>query len=310
MADRADRASDDPAPRRRGRAQTGRHHLLPGRSRRRPQGLQPGRGARPRADALDPEAPVRGGLPGQRQDRHLVRIRRTRGAVPARDHRRLLRPRVVADRNSGNSRRRDRGRRRRHNTHRGSLFMRRPQCAAGFVAVMAMTILAAIPATALSATSTTSAKASDIREVPLSKKYSTANLGLNSARARSFAAPAAASPPPVGTVRQWLGLDDFNGALYRKDYTLRGVGNKIEVWVANDTAFPAGDCRAQIPGTTTVTQVQAQELADQFDDNMFPKDAAAFSVPPDRDGSGNVVSGVDPSGDGDKIMTLVDNVRD
>ena len=134
--------------------------------------------------------------------------------------------------------------------------MRRPQCAAGFVAVMAMTILAAIPATALSATSTTSAKASDIREAPLSKKYSTANLGLNSARARSFApAPAAASTPPVGTVRQWLGLDDFNGTPYRKDYTLRGVGNKIEVWVANDTAFPAGDCRTN-PELDQVTDAQ------------------------------------------------------
>ena len=194
--------------------------------------------------------------------------------------------------------------------------MRRPQCAAGFVAVMAMTILAAIPATALSATSTTSAKASDIREVPLSKKYSTANLGLNSARARSFAAPAAASTPPVGTVRQWLGLDDFNGTLYRKDYTLRGVGNKIEVWVANDTAFPAGDCRAQIPNSTTVTDAQVAGLINEFDNNMYPKETSTFSTPPDRDGS-NALLGPDRNGNGgvytgggDKTVALIDNVRD
>src|SRR3712207_2676765 len=56
---------------------------------------------------------------------------------------------------------------------------------------------------------------------------------------------AAAATPPVGTVRGWLGLDDLNGTLYRKDYTLRGVGNHIEVWVANDRAFPEGDCRLQ-----------------------------------------------------------------
>ena len=37
---------------------------------------------------------------------------------------------------------------------------------------------------------------------------------------------AAAETPPVGTVRQWLGLDDFQGSLYRKDYTLRGVGEQ------------------------------------------------------------------------------------
>src|SRR5262245_48780936 len=41
---------------------------------------------------------------------------------------------------------------------------------------------------------------------------------------------AAATTPPVGSVRQWLGLDDTTGQLYRKDYTLRGVGEKIEVW--------------------------------------------------------------------------------
>src|SRR3954453_20691771 len=194
--------------------------------------------------------------------------------------------------------------------------MRRPQCAAGFVAVMAMTILAAIPATALSATSTTSAKASDIREVPLSKKYSTSQLGLRQSQARALAAPAAAPPPPVGTVRQWIALDDFNGILYRKDYTLRGVGNKIEVWVANDTAFPAGDCRAQIPNSTTVTDAQVAGLINEFDNNMYPKETSTFSTPPDRDGS-NALLGPDRNGNGgvytgggDKTVALIDNIRD
>jgi len=39
---------------------------------------------------------------------------------------------------------------------------------------------------------------------------------------------AAGVTPPVGTVRSWLGLDDFNGTLYRKDYTLRGDGENID----------------------------------------------------------------------------------
>jgi hypothetical protein len=149
---------------------------------------------------------------------------------------------------------------------------------------------------------------SDAREVKPNARFSTGKLQLQAARP-SQAAPAGVTPP-VGTVRTLIALDDFNGVLYRKQYTLMAVGAKIEVWVANDTAFPANDCRNQVPGTTTVTQAQAQELADQFDNNMFPKESAAFSVAPDRDGSGNVVSGVDPTGDGDKIMTLVDNVRD
>ena len=126
----------------------------------------------------------------------------------------------------------------------------------------------------------------------------------------------AADTPPVGTVRQWLGLDDFQGRLYRKDYTLRGVGNNIEVWVANDTAFPAGDCRLQIANTTVVTDAQVNSLINEFDNNMYPKETAAFSTPPDRDGS-NAILGPDANGNGgvytgggNKTVTLVDNVRD
>ncbi|MGH3756934.1 choice-of-anchor J domain-containing protein [Actinophytocola sp.] len=134
--------------------------------------------------------------------------------------------------------------------------------------------------------------------------------------AQSRTQAAAASTPPVGTVRQWLGLDDFNGILYRKDYTLRGVGDNIEVWVANDTAFPAGDCRTAIPGTTDVTDAQVAELVGEFDNNMYPKETATFSTPPDRDGS-NAILGPDPdgnggdyTGDGNKTVALIDNVRD
>ena len=85
----------------------------------------------------------------------------------------------------------------------------------------------------------------------------------------SASAAAAGTTPPVGTVRQWLG-SDIPG-YYRKDYTLRGVGQDIEVWVANDLAFPAGDCRNAVPNTTTVTDAQVAELIDQFDNNMYPK---------------------------------------
>jgi len=127
---------------------------------------------------------------------------------------------------------------------------------------------------------------------------------------------AAGVTPPVGTVRQWLGLDDAMGILYRKNYVLRGVGQKIEVWVAVDTSFPAGDCRTQVLNSTTVTDAQVNDLVTQFDTNMFPKETATFSTPPDRDGSNAIIgpdangNGGDYGGGGDKTVTLVDNVRD
>jgi hypothetical protein len=187
--------------------------------------------------------------------------------------------------------------------------MRRPHVAAGIVAALAAAGLVALPAGAgAQTTAAASAPRSDVREVPLGKKYSTAQLGLRS-QARALAAPAAAPTPPVGSVRSWLGLDDFNGTLYRKDYTLRGVGDKIEVWVANETDFPAGDCRAQIPGSTTVTDAQVARLVSEFDTNMYPKETATFSTPPDRDGTAAQIDG-DYTGDGDKTVALIDNVRD
>ncbi|GAA1792700.1 hypothetical protein GCM10009795_042930 [Nocardioides hankookensis] len=163
-------------------------------------------------------------------------------------------------------------------------------------------------ATAAPKTTTTAKPTpSDVREVSPDAKFSTKRLGSLKAQSR-LKALAAAPTPPVGTQRTWLGLDDYNGTLYKKPYTLKGVGDKIEVWVADDTSFPAGDCRGA--ASTVITQPQVDRLISEFDGNMFPKETTAFSTPPDRDGTGGVVSGVDSTGDGDKTVALIDNVRD
>ena len=68
---------------------------------------------------------------------------------------------------------------------------------------------------------------------------------------------------------------------------LRGVGDNIEVWVAKDIAFPAGDCRNTVGGGEgiVVTDEQVAGFIEEFDTNMYPKESEAFSVPPNRDGS-------------------------
>jgi hypothetical protein len=195
---------------------------------------------------------------------------------------------------------------------------------AGTVAIgLVLPIAVALPASAASAAPATpegSASPSDIREgtrapdtldgqpLDVPNRY----LPKSVARAPQLGAVAT---PPVGTVRQWIGADDFTG-YYRKDYTLRGVGQHIEVWVADDLAFPAGDCRTVVPDSTVVSDAQVAELVDQFDNTMYPRETAAFSTPPARDGS-NARIGPDANGNGgvytgggDKTVTLVDNVRD
>ncbi|MBB3043669.1 immune inhibitor A [Nocardioides sp. LMS-CY] len=172
-------------------------------------------------------------------------------------------------------------------------------CAAGLL----------IPSGASSAApSTTADRAapSDVREISPDAKYSTKGLAMRRAQARANTLAAAATPP-VGTTRSWLALDDFNGRLYLKPYTLKGVGDKIEVWVADDTSFPAGDCRGT--ASTEVTQAQVDRLISEFDGNMYPKETATFSTPPDLDGTNAQIAG-DYTGDGDNTVALVDNVRD
>jgi hypothetical protein len=136
-----------------------------------------------------------------------------------------------------------------------------------------------------------------------------------SARTRARAAQVGTTPA-IGTVKSWLALDDASDQIYVKQYTLRAAGDHVEVWVANDLQFPPGDCRNG--ARTTITDDQAQYLAGQFDDNMYPKESETFSVPPDRDGSEPLITSIggEPvppgywGGQGDDIVTLVDNVRD
>ena len=117
-------------------------------------------------------------------------------------------------------------------------------------------------------------------------------------------------------VRSWLALNDAADSIYLKPFTLRGVGDHIEVWVANDLAFPEGDPRNG--ERTTITDAQVQYLISEFDGNIYPKESAAFSTPPRRNGSKAVLPrlfGPDMpqgyySGEGDNIVVLVDNVKD
>lgn len=121
-------------------------------------------------------------------------------------------------------------------------------------------------------------------------------------------------PAKVGSVRTWLALDDYKNSIYLKNFTLRGVGQHIEVWVANNLAFPGNDCRNSF---VNVTNDQVNALVHEFDTNIYPKESEAFSVPPARDGHKALLPTLIPNlpsseykGEGDNIVVLVDNVRD
>ena len=118
----------------------------------------------------------------------------------------------------------------------------------------------------------------------------------------------------VGERRKWFALDDARGEIYFKTFVLRGKGDKVEVWVTPNLDFPAGDCRND--ERTRVTRRQVRYLIRQFDNNIYPKESRWFSRPPRRNGRNGLApafANVGPRyfrGDGEKIVVLVDNVRD
>ena len=133
----------------------------------------------------------------------------------------------------------------------------------------------------------------------------------------AVAAAAAEESPPLGTVKIWPTINILTGGVSLSTFTLQGVGAKIEIWVANNLAFPAGDCRND-GVRNVITPAQVSYFVDQFDGNIEPKMSAAFSSPPSRDGSGALLEQLAPAlfpkdyfkGPGGKIVTLIANFRD
>lgn len=173
------------------------------------------------------------------------------------------------------------------------------------------------------ATYTLSPQLAEMLDIPVGTVLDA--TGLQSLRTAARPTVPGQPTPAVGTTLLWPALDITEAAgpvgIYLKPYTLRGVGDKIEVWVASGsddtsagTAFPAGDCRNSVLDSTTITDSQAQSLVREFDTNIYPAETKAFSTPPQRAGTftlpGLAAAGVDFTGDGDNTVTLVDNVRD
>lgn len=162
---------------------------------------------------------------------------------------------------------------------------------------------------------------SDVRELDPKAQHHLSPSSIKAFGAEAARLPRALAPPVVGDERLWLATDSTQGD-YVKQFTLRGIGNNIEVWVASDEDevssgldFPAGDCRND-GVRNVITDAQVNYLIDQFDTNMYPIESSEFSVPPERNGANSILSHILDlphgyyRGPGDRIVALIDNVRD
>ncbi|MFP8784616.1 peptidase M6 [Planococcus plakortidis] len=96
-----------------------------------------------------------------------------------------------------------------------------------------------------------------------------------------------------------------------KEFTLRSIGDNVEIWVANDLAYgPDNPKPADI-----VTQAQVDKLKAEFDSNIYPVATEFFGTPDTLDGSNSPLPGMvglpeDYYEGSDKVIMLVDNVQD
>ncbi|MHB9288669.1 peptidase M6 [Halobacteriales archaeon Cl-PHB] len=119
-------------------------------------------------------------------------------------------------------------------------------------------------------------------------------------------------PALVGTSKLYLGSDQ--SSYYFKEFRLVSIGDNVEVWVATDMTWPAGDSRPD----PTITEQQAETMAQEFDEEMYPVESDVFGTPDNRTGTDALLSqlGVVPENyyetgnDSDRTVLLVDNVRD
>ncbi|MFJ8263181.1 choice-of-anchor J domain-containing protein [Rummeliibacillus sp. NPDC094406] len=96
-----------------------------------------------------------------------------------------------------------------------------------------------------------------------------------------------------------------------KEFTLRSVGDNVEVWVAHDLSYGPNNPRQP----DVVTQAQVDKLRDEFDKNIYPKATDFFGTPDSLDGSKSPLPEMvglpkDYYTGSNKVIMLVDNIQD
>ncbi len=110
-----------------------------------------------------------------------------------------------------------------------------------------------------------------------------------SSASRQAGAAVLAADPPIGTVRLMPVLDDTSGQYRIRQFTLRALGEHIEVWVQSQPLdaqgvaginFPVGDCRND--GVRNVlTDAQIAAMVAEFDNEHLPEGVGCVQRAPD-----------------------------
>jgi immune inhibitor A len=131
------------------------------------------------------------------------------------------------------------------------------------------------------------------------------------------AGPAAATPLSSCTYGSKLFaiLNDYTGQYQFTYFDLVAESGFSQIWVQRNLSWPAGDPRTK----PVITCEQAQYLMGEFDNNIYPKEAAFFGTPDAHDGSKALLPSLAPSfglppdyyyDEAGRQIVLVSNIRD
>ncbi len=123
----------------------------------------------------------------------------------------------------------------------------------------------------------------------------------------------------IGDEKLFLALDDYNGYYFFDIFTLYAQSENGEVWVQNDRSWPEDSDKDN--ANQEVTVEQAEYLLNEFQNNIYAKEAAFYGEPGYQDGSyallsyycsdrGYPESYCDWSDSNGRTAILVENVRD
>jgi len=188
----------------------------------------------------------------------------------------------------------------------------------GLVVVLAMTVSALLPAGAIAKTRPSALPTYQPTSAPAWVTDPTPDFSRLSTKVPTDGAAKASAKggnPTYGEGDQVIGLSLNDATGYFATYfTVRAIGEHIEVWVQNNPNFPAGDPRNDV----VITDAEIAYLVDQFDNNIFPKESEFWREPAERTGANAILDDIfslDPdaymSTDGkDRVIAMISNVRD
>jgi immune inhibitor A len=116
------------------------------------------------------------------------------------------------------------------------------------------------------------------------------------------------TPDDIGISKPWVTVNNTSGQYVLTEFTLKGVGEYGEVWVANDLDYPEGDPR-NADGVTTITDEQVAYLLNEFDENIYEQEVEFFDAPDERTGEEAMFPEYHQDESG-RVVILIDNIKD